>query len=186
VDSPFGDRKKSREHWKKTLGETQYRWFEKTLERSSSQFKFVFAHHVSGGGRGGARVARFYEWGGYNQKGKWEFDRYRPGWGLPIHQLMAKNDVTIFFQGHDHVFAAEELDGVVYQTLPEPADPNYALYFRESFGGTVLPNSGRVRVTVSPSRVNVEYVATVRPTDEDSKRRNGAILHRYSIPARVD
>ena len=186
VDSPFGNREKSREHWKKTLGDAQYKWLKKTLEQSDSTFKFVFAHHVSGGGRGGARIARYYEWGGHNQKGQWEFDRHRPGWELPIHRLMVKNGVTIFFQGHDHVFAAEELDGVVYQTLPEPADPNYALYFRESFSGTVLPNSGRVRVTVSPTKVDVEYVATVRPSDENAERRDGAVLHHYSIAAKRD
>ncbi|MEE4216288.1 MAG: metallophosphoesterase family protein [Xanthomonadales bacterium] len=184
VDGAFQSRGKSRESWKKTLGDTQYRWLAETLEQSQASFKFVFAHHVSGGGRGGAKLAGLYEWGGHNQKGQWEFDRYRPGWKLPIHPLMAKNGVTIFFQGHDHVFATEKLDGVVYQTLPEPADPNYALYFEEAFAGTVLPNSGRVRVTVSPDKVDVEYVATVLPSDENTARQDGAVLHRYSIPAR--
>jgi hypothetical protein len=38
---------------------------------------------------------------------------------------MADNHVTIFFQGHDHIFVRQELDGVVYQILPEPANPHY-------------------------------------------------------------
>ena len=34
---------------------------------------------------------------------------------MPVHQLMVKNGVTIFFQGHDHLFARQERDGMVYQ-----------------------------------------------------------------------
>ena len=52
---------------------------------------------------------------------------------MPIHQLLAANGVTMFFHGHDHIYARQELDGVIYQTLPEPADPNYALYFEQAY-----------------------------------------------------
>ena len=100
---------------------------------------------------------------------------------MPIHQLMAENGVSIFFQGHDHVFATEEKDGVIYQTLPEPADPNYTQYFEKDYTGTVLPNSGRVRVTVSQQQVDVEYVLTVLPADENEQRKNNSVVHRYSI-----
>jgi len=95
---------------------------------------------------------------------------------------MAKNGVTIFFQGHDHVFARQQLDGVVYQTLPEPADPSYALYNREAFrSGDVLPNSGRVRVTVSPEQVRVEYVRSYLPKDATPAHPNGEIAFSYEI-----
>lgn len=181
VDNRHDGANKSREHWKKTLGEAQYLWLKQTLEQSDANFKFVFAHHVNGSGRGGVRQAGLYEWGGNNPKGRWEFDQQRPEWEMPIHELMAENGVAIFFQGHDHVYAVEEKDGVIYQTMPEPADPNYALYFREAFTGTVLPNSGRVRVTVSPAQVDVEYVLTVLPGDENAQRRNNAVAHRYSV-----
>jgi hypothetical protein len=181
VDGRLDRGNKSRDQWKKTLGETQYQWLKQTLEQSDSKFKFVFAHHVNGGGRGGVKLANLYEWGGYNNKGQYEFSEQRPGWAMPIHQLMAKNNVSIFFQGHDHVFATEEKDGVIYQTLPEPADPNYTLYFKEAYTGTVLPNSGRVRVTVSPRQVDVEYIATVLPADENEQRKNNAVVHRYSV-----
>lgn len=183
VDNRIDGSRKSGDHWERTLGDTQYQWLQQTLEQSTSRFKFVFAHHVNGTGRGGARVAGLYEWGGYDRQGQWAFNRQRPGWSLPIHQLMAKNRVTIFFQGHDHVFATEELDGVIYQTVPEPADPNYALYFEEAFGGTVLPNSGRIRVTVSPGQVDAEYVSTVLPTDENGRGEHNSIAHHYSIKA---
>ena len=72
---------------------------------------------------------------------------------------MADNDVTIFFQGHDHIFVRQELDGVIYQTLPTPADPNYSFDNAQAFqSGDKLPASGHVRVTVSPDGVTVDYI----------------------------
>ena len=93
-----GTEKKQRDLWNNTIGNEQYQWFKNTLETSTAKYKFVFTHHVLGTGRGGIENAKLYEWGGYNQKGVWEFDTKRPGWDLPIHQLMVKNKVTIFFQ----------------------------------------------------------------------------------------
>jgi len=72
---------------------------------------------------------------------------------------MVENGVTIFFQGHDHLFSHQELDGVIYQTLPSPGDPNYALNNGEAYlSGDKLPSSGHVRVIVSPEGVTVDYV----------------------------
>ncbi len=162
VDNTFGSTaqdKKKRDLWEITLGDAQYEWFKQTLESSSAKYKFVFAHHVNGTGRGGVEQAHLFEWGGYGKNGQWLFDQKRPGWEAPIHQIMADNHVTIFFQGHDHLFAYQELDGVVYQTLPEPADPNYALYFDDIYlTGDIFPNSGHVRVTVAPDSVTVDYI----------------------------
>jgi hypothetical protein len=129
------------------------------LEKSNARFKFVFAHHVNGTGRGGAERAKYYEWGGYNQNSEWEFNKKRPGWELPIHQLMAKNKVTVFFQGHDHLFAKQELDGVIYQSLPNPADDTYTAFNCEAYtSGDVLRNSGFLNVAVFPNEVVVQYI----------------------------
>jgi hypothetical protein len=134
--------------------------------------------------RRGIERAGLFEWGGRNQRGDWEFDAKRPGWPLPIHPLMAKHGVTIFFQGHDHVFVRQQLDGVVYQTLPEPADPNYALYNKDAYRtGDMLPNSGRVRVTVSPEKVRVEYVRSYLAKDATAEHPDGEIACHYEIPA---
>lgn len=43
-----------------------------------------------------------------------------PGGRMTVHQLLAKNNVTIFFYGHDHLFAGQELDGVIDQNMPQP------------------------------------------------------------------
>lgn len=157
VDNQFGadrDEKKNRDLWNVTLGETQYRWFKQTLETSTAKYKFVFAHHVNGTGRGGIELADTFEWGDAVHLAE-----HRSGWDKTIHQLMVDNHVTIFFQGHDHIFVRQELDGVIYQTLPEPANPFYTFENADSYkSGDKFPNSGHVRVTVSPAGVTVEYI----------------------------
>lgn len=157
VDNVFGaghDSKGSRDLWNNTLGDAQYKWFKNTLETSTAKYKFVFTHHVLGTGRGGIEEANFYEWGDSA-----DLAAHRPGWDKTIQQIMAENHVTIFFQGHDHIFAHQQLDGVVYQTLPEPANPNYTYENNDAYkSGDKFPNSGHVRVTVSPNGVTVDYV----------------------------
>jgi hypothetical protein len=157
VDNQFGagsDANKVCDLWNVTLGEEQYQWLKRTLESSTARWKFVFAHHVNGTGRGGIELADSYEWGDASH-----LAAHRPGWDQTIHQLMAANGVTIFFQGHDHLFARQELDGVIYQTLPEPANPFYTLENAAAYtSGDLLPNSGYLRVTVSLSGVTVDYI----------------------------
>ena len=186
VDNAFGGGKKNRDLWDVTLGDAQYRWLKETLEKSDAKYKFVFAHHVLGTGRGGIERAGLFEWGGRNNRGDWEFDAKRPGWKQPIHQLMASTGVTIFFQGHDHLFCKQELDGVVYQTLPEPADPSYTLYNQDAYrSGDALPNSGRVRVTVSPKEVLVEYVRSYLSKDVSAEHVDDSLAYSYVVTPRA-
>lgn len=157
VDNQFGagqGQKEKRDLWNVTLGEDQYQWFKRSLETSSAKYKFVFTHHVLGTGRGGIELAKGFEWGDAAN-----LTAHRPGWDKTIHQLMVENGVTIFFQGHDHIFAKQELDGVIYQSLPEPANPFYSWENADSYKtGEKFPNSGRVRVNVAPEGVTVDYV----------------------------
>jgi hypothetical protein len=138
--------------WDWTIGKKQYDWLKSTLEKSKSKFRFVFIHHLLGEARGAVNLARQFEWGGYDQKGTtWEFTANRPGWEMPIHQLLVKNKVSVLFQGHDHLYAREELDGLVYQTVPMPSDSSYNLGMianGDAFGGVKLSGSGHIRVTV--------------------------------------
>lgn len=157
VDNQFGadrDQKAGRDLWNVTLGDAQYTWFRQTLETSHAKYKFVFTHHVLGTGRGGIELADTYEWGDAAH-----LTEHRPNWDKTIHQIMVDAGVTIFFQGHDHIFVRQELDGVIYQTLPEPANPNYSWENAEAYhSGDKFPNSGHVRVTVSPNGVTLEYI----------------------------
>ena len=174
-----------RDWWALTLGDTQYQWFKRTLETSKAKYKFVFAHHVMGSGRGGIDQSEFYEWGGYGHNGTYEFKTHRPNWELPVHQLMVKQGVTIFFQGHDHLYCRQERDGIVYQEVPMPADHGYATYNEQRYeSGVKLPNSGHLRVTVSPENGKVEYVRSYLPKDETVQNKTGDIAHSYTVKAK--
>ncbi|MCE9636684.1 MAG: metallophosphoesterase [Planctomycetes bacterium] len=178
---------RNRDLWAVGLGDAQYAWLRTTLETSSAKFKFVFAHHVLGTGRGGVEQARLYEWGGLDRNGTSRFAEKRPGWALPIHDLFVKTGVTIFFQGHDHIYAHQELDGVVYQSTPNPGDATYTAFNREAYtSGDVLPNSGHLRVTVRPEDVRVDYVRSVLPGEEKrAGTQNAAVGFSYTVKPRA-
>lgn len=172
--------------WDWTIGRKQYDWLKSTLENSSSKYKFVFAHHVRGQGRGGASNAKLYEWGGYEADGKtFGFDAKRPGWGKPIHQLFRDNGVSIFFQGHDHLFAHEVLDGIHYQEVPMPSDSTYEIGMlanADAYDSDTVDGTGHIRVSVSSACVTVDYVKAYLPKDTTGgKFRNRDIGFSYTI-----
>ena len=178
--------------WRLTLGREQYEWLKATLEASTATFKFVFSHNLVGGlnmrgqMRGGIEAAKYLEMGGYNLDGTWGFDEARPGWAMPIHQLMVAHNVTIFFHGHDHLYARQDLDGIVYQLGPVPArsglyDATNSARNFNYIHGTVLGGSGYLRVRVSPEDVNVDYVQTYLPGEEDETHRDGMVADSYTI-----
>ncbi len=174
--------KKGRDLWDISHGEAQYRWLKQTLEQSKAKYKFVFAHHVLGTLRGGTDIADLYEWGGRNEKGEWEFDKRRPGWEMPIHQLMVKYGVSIFFQGHDHLFVRQQKDGVVYQETPTPADPNYDNPNDDAYkAGDHLPAAGHLRVTVSPGATKVDYIRSWLPKDEKAGHKQDEVAFSYTV-----
>lgn len=184
-----GGGKGQRDLWRITLGEKQYRWLSSTLRGSDAKFKFVFSHHVLGTGRGGIEQASKFEWGGKDNRGIDRFFQMRPTWDQPIHDLMRDAGVTIFFQGHDHLYAQQELDGVIYQSCPNPADDTFTAFNRQAYkSGVIHPNSGHLRVTVSggvkPS-VKVEYVRSRRPQDETESLKNASIVHEYTLAPRA-
>jgi hypothetical protein len=173
---------KARDWWGITLGDAQYQWFKRTLEQSKAKYKFVFAHHVLGTGRGGVDECDLFEWGGRDRRGESAFNQHRPGWELPVHQLMVKHGVTIFFQGHDHLFCRQERDGIVYQEVPMPADQGYMTYNEDRYqSGVKLPNSGHLRVTVSPDQVRVDYVRCYLPKDETAQNKTGEVAYSYVL-----
>jgi hypothetical protein len=174
--------------WDWTLGQQQYLWLQQTLQASSAKYKFVFAHHVAGGiddyGRGGILGAKYCEWGGYDTDGTTlTFSTNRPGWAMPVHQLLVQSNVTAFFHAHDHVFAKESLDGIVYQEMPMAANANYDMGFATNptdyAGAQMIANSGHLRVTVSPTNVTVDYVRSFLK----GQGTNGTIATSYTMGA---
>lgn len=149
--------------WSFTLGRAQYDWLQETLEGSGVRFKLVFIHHLVGGGdrqgRGGAEAVSFFEWGGRDLDGRDVFAERRPGWPMPVHALLLKHDVTAVFHGHDHFFARQEADGILYQLVPQPGHPGEgSIQSARAYGyasGELLPGSGYLCVTVSDAKVTV-------------------------------
>ena len=183
---PYGGGPKRTDLWDITHGDDQYFWLKRTLEQSRAKWKFVFTHHVMGGGRGAVELIDDYEWGGRNRNGTPGFAQNRPVWPTPIHQLFVANKVTIFFQAHDHLFVRQERDGVIYQELPNPADNTYTAFNADAYtSGDKFPNSGYVKVTVSPQDVKVNYVREYLPKDEAAPDRlSGAVQFSYTVQPR--
>jgi len=169
----------SGDRWDWTLGQQQYDWLKQTLDSSKATYKFLFMHHMTGGTqdyiRGGAYAAIYCEWGGYDENGTtYSFDTKRPGWYAPIQQILVDNSVTAVFHGHDHQYAYEIRDGVVYQSLPAAgfSGNGFNIYSQSnSLSIRVLPSPGHLRVKVSPDSVIVDYVNTT----------NGNVAYSYTI-----
>ena len=160
--------------WQWTLGRTQYDWLKSTLENSKATHKFVYVHHLLYGNaqsRGGVEIAKYNEWGGLNRDGTPGFETKRPGWGKPVHQLLVENGVDIVFKGHDHLYVKQELDGIIYQTLPQPSHPGDKVNSAIEYGyvsGKVVGGSGFLKVTTSSNAIKVDFV-----------KHDGSILDSY-------
>ena len=155
------------DNWRRTLGAEQYQWLKRTLEASKAKFKFIFIHHLIGGAdnqsRGGVEAAPFYEWGGRNADGSDGFEQNRPGWPAPIHQLLVQNKVSIVFHGHDHFYARQDFDGIVYHEVPQPGFAGNGKPPRSAseygyVSGTILGSPGHLRVSVLPEQTRIDYV----------------------------
>jgi hypothetical protein len=170
--------------WTQTLGTKQYSWLSDTLKNSTAKYKFIFIHNIIGGligeMRGGIEAAPYFEWGGKNLDGTDVFNQKRPGWAMPLHQLFVKNGVTAVFHGHDHLYAKQDLDGIVYQEVPQPSAINFSNYnsIASAYSykaGTILGSSGFIKVTVGPKSVQAQYIRTWLAKDESSQRKNAEI-----------
>lgn len=176
------------EPWNMTLGKAQYEWLARTLRASRARWKFVFVHQLVGGlgngGRGGAEAALLYEWGGREADGRNTFAASRPGWEKPVHALLVENRVTAVFHGHDHFFARQELDGVVYQLVPQPARRRADVGDAEEYGyrqGEFLPGAGHLRVRVEPGLVRYDFVRAALGPEAG----NGAAVRSFTIAPRA-
>ena len=102
---------------------------------------------------------------------------------MPIHALLVKHGVSVVFHGHDHLYAREELDGMVYQEVPQPGHPNGGTRSAGDYGytGQVRGSSGYLRVAVGPTEAEVEYVRTAVRGVTREMVNNGEVDHRYVL-----
>ncbi len=163
----YAGERRGDEGWNLSLGKTQYDWLARTLANSRARYKLVFVHQLVGGqgdqGRGGIEMAGFGEWGGRNGDGSDGFAAHRPGWNEPIHALLKRYGVNLVLHGHDHLFAAQTLDGIAYQEVPQPGHPgNGQARDAETYGyrnGSILGQSGYLRLNIGPDGIVVEFLA---------------------------
>ena len=193
VLDPFWNSSKAKgvDGWSMTLGDAQYRWLETTLANSRAAFKFVFLHNLVGGldgqMRGGIEAAPYFEWGGYDSDGVTKsFASKRPGWTAPIHELLVRHGVSAVFHGHDHLFVKQDLDGIVYQEVPQPSalNTNNAANLARDYhynSGTAISSAGHLRITVTPDQVTAAYVRTWLPEQENNQRKNGQIDFQWTL-----
>ncbi|WP_236621987.1 metallophosphoesterase [Novipirellula maiorica] len=181
------------DNWNWTLGEHQYQWLKKSLQRSDAPLRFVFLHHLVGGSdrnnRGGLEAAPLWEWGGKNEAGEDEFKQKRPNWSKPIHQLLVDHGVDVVFHGHDHMFIKQDLDGIVYQLVPQPGHPRSGTKSAQDYGylsGDIQGSSGHVRVRVDGDSARVDYVRTYLPAAERGRNRNGDVTYSYMLSNNKD
>jgi phosphatidylethanolamine-binding protein (PEBP) family uncharacterized protein len=181
--------------WGFTLGKAQYDWLADTLARSKSKYKFIFTHHLVGGvggteARGGVESAPYFEWGGKNADGSEGFKDRRPGWPLPIHDLLVKHGVTAVFHGHDHLYVHSEKDGVSYQCVPQPGNALGGTRSAQEYGyksGTILGSPGHVRVQVTPEKATVNFVRASIGAGEGrraEREANGTVMDGYDLKPR--
>jgi hypothetical protein len=195
----YGPEPGSGDSWDWSLGKAQYDWLYETLDQSGAKWKFIFIHHLTSSvknrlgycdcyGRGGIEAAKYivtegasYEWGGEDDTGADLFEIKRPGWTYgPIHHLLVEQQVDIVFHGHDHFFAKQDLDGIVYQECPQPGDADYGWGWKEQSNyqlGLFHPNSGYLKVSVYRTCMKVDYVRSFLP----GEGQNGCIACTYLL-----
>lgn len=173
--------------WDWTLGKQQYDWLKSTLKNSNAKYKFVFSHQLVGGdteGRGGVEYVPYFEMGGNNLDGTNGFPFNRLNWELPIHQLFVEYGVNIFFHGHDHLYIRQELDGVVYQLVPQPSLYNYTgIEQAASYGykGKIIPNSGHLNIHVDVDSCRIDYIRSYHVDNSKKNEINGKVEYSYYI-----
>ena len=187
VLDPFRYTTNNRLPWYRTLGKEQYTWLQQTLQKSKAKFKFICIHNLVGGNddhgiaRGGSEAASFYEWGGNDSSGVRTFEQHRPDFDNDIATLLRTNGVQVVFHGHDHFFAKQDRDGMVYQLVPQPGGTKYRTQnFIPEYGyrdGVMFAAPGYMRVKISSAKARIEFVQTGNGND----KQNGKILYTYEI-----
>jgi len=181
--------RRSDERWNLSLGLPQYQWLQSTLAASKARYKLVFVHQLVGGsdrqGRGGIEAVPFGEWGGSNADGSPGMAEHRPDFSEPIHALLKRHGVAAVFHGHDHLFAAQSIDGIAYQEVPQPGHPA-SIYARMAadYGylqGVVRGDSGHLRIRVEPQQLRVDFIGSELDRSGKPAGNNGQVLHSYVV-----
>jgi len=89
------------------------------------------------------------------------------------------------FHGHDHIYARQELDGIIYQEVPQPGNfssrniASAADYGYEQ--GVIAEGCGHLQVMVAPDTVEVVFVRASLPGAEDPHVENQMTGDSYRV-----
>ena len=135
------------------VGQAQLSWLTSVLQNSTRRWKFVFNHHLFGGGiaygRGGAAFAFDYE--------------------QAQIQSLAEQYGAHIFHAHDHVLAKGWANGVLYYCCGcawcgQFYYKNYETFYPDGYTSTscnsippACENNGYVVVEVTPTQVKIQY-----------------------------
>ena len=107
----------------------------------------------------------------------------------PAPRRRARRGGAVVFHGHDHLYAHQSRDGVIYQLVPQPGHSRYDnTRSAEEYGyrsGVIQGASGILRVQVAPGQGVVEYVRAYPDQAEGGTRRTGAVTHRFTVNPRT-
>lgn len=127
----------------KITGE-QFGWLEEDLSRNQgARYTFVFLHRPIWGGLRGDPVA----------------------WA-PVHRLFVAKGVDAVFAGHDHIYLADEIDGIHYIVTGGAGAPLYSA--QEKTGGffhyclVSVEDQGLTIAVVKPGNIEPEDVVAVK------------------------
>ncbi len=101
--------------------------------------------------------------------------------------MLVDHGVNVVFHGHDHMFIKQDLDGIVYQLVPQPGHPRSGTKNAAEYGylgGEIQGSSGHVRVRVNADSSRVDYVRAYLPSAEGGSQRNGDVSCSYLVDGR--
>ena len=161
-----------------SLGKEQFEWLNQTLATSTKKWKFVFGHHILGGGNSTKTPPQgdynYGDGGGnYSQTGNESYGQ------VAINPLMERYNAQFYIYGHVHFFAHDWANWSLYnrtnyvnyvaggtpsQKLKEVGS-RYDLYDNE------IIEWGYTQYTVTPNNVTFSYVNIS----------DGSILYTYTL-----
>ncbi len=168
---------KTPEDW--TLGEAQFRWFERVLKMGERDWVFACFHHVLGGWPAGSN--EFEKSYSYGRGPLFTFEDYL-GCANPalveqvrLTDLGRENGLRAFFYGHDHIFhskliaggaGGKDMLGVCCGATKYMGEAGWwkGEYWRRYYGPAEPPASrfwgppGLTRLTIRKSETLIEYI----------------------------
>ncbi|MCA9485586.1 MAG: metallophosphoesterase, partial [Nanoarchaeota archaeon] len=145
-----------------TLGREQFEWLNQTLASSNKKWKFLFGHHILGGGDNSVCGYHYGDGGGnYSQTGDAQYGQ------IAINPLMERYNAQFYVYGHVHHFAHDwanwasynRTNYVNYVLASSPTQDNVcADAERVGMYDNEICEWGYAKFDVSPNNVTLQFI----------------------------